>query len=330
MTLALRAGIEPARERILAGIRKALELDLMKLLYPMLQALRRSTWPLQRQMVRLMYPPGTQASDFLQPAGEAAWVAADSVSWRVFGNPVAMFVGGVAAVVLELSEPRVRTGVWEHTTFAKQPLLRLQRTGHAAMMTVFGAHSRTRAMILRVNERHARIGGQTPSGVPYRADDPDLLAWVHATAAFGFIEAYARCVQPLSVDLRDRCYAEGQAVSRLYGVVAPPSTQAQLQQFFERMQPALERSGTVVEFLEIMARAPLLPRIARPLQRLLLRTAVQCVPAPTRELLGLVGPRWAVSRWQWIVVRALGRFADHLDHPELPAMLARQRLQLRD
>ena len=47
---------------------------------------------------------------------------ADSVAWRVFRNPVALFVGGVTAVILELAEPRVRSGVWDHTTFRTDPL----------------------------------------------------------------------------------------------------------------------------------------------------------------------------------------------------------------
>jgi len=31
-----------------------------------------------------------------------AFVSADSVSWRIFKNPVSLFVDGVAAVILEL------------------------------------------------------------------------------------------------------------------------------------------------------------------------------------------------------------------------------------
>ena len=47
----------------------------------------------------------------------------------VFKNPVTMFIGGVAAVILELAEPRVRTGVWEHSRFSRDPVGRLRRTG---------------------------------------------------------------------------------------------------------------------------------------------------------------------------------------------------------
>ena len=168
----------------------------MNLFNPLQGLVAALSLPLQRRMAGLVYPPGTQAGDFLEPAGEAALLAPDSLSWRIFANPVAMFVGGVAAVLLELAEPRVRSGVWEHTTFREQPLLRLQRTGYAAMMTVFGARSRTEAMIRRVNAGHARIAGQTPAAVAYQASDVDLLTWVHATATFGFLQAYVACVRP--------------------------------------------------------------------------------------------------------------------------------------
>lgn len=79
--------------------------------------------------------------DFTRPEGEPALIAADSVSWRVFKNPVALYIGGIAAVLLELAEPRVRTGVWEHSSFRSDPLPRMKRTGLAAMVTVYGARS---------------------------------------------------------------------------------------------------------------------------------------------------------------------------------------------
>ena len=287
------------------------------------------TWltrPLQARIAHLVYAPGNRPEDFLQPCGEPAWMDADSVTWRIFHNPVAMLVGGVTAVLLELAEPRVRTGVWEHTTFRQQPMLRLQRTGYAAMMTAFGARSRTAAMIAQVNTRHARIAGATPEGIAYRADDPDLLTWVHATATYGFLEAYTRCVHPLHAPERNRFYGENQVVARLYGVASPPCDEAALQSLFDAMAPHLERSDIVIEFLDIMARLRLMPAPLGVLQRLLLRAAVQCLPAEIRERLGLDHRRWALAGWQWAVVRAAGRMADGLNHPQLPAMLARRRL----
>ncbi len=287
------------------------------------------TWPLQRRLTRLVYPAGTQQDDFLQPPGEPAMMAADSVSWRVFRNPVALLVGGVAAVLLELAEPRVRTGVWEHTSFRERPLERLQRTGYASMMTVFGARSRALAMIERINRGHARIAGRTPTGVAFRADDDELLTWVHATATFGFVRAYTRCVRPLAHAERDRYYAESQASAFAYGVAAPPDSEAEVDALFERMRPQLEPSEIVGEFLAIMGTLKLLPAPLRPLQAWLVKAAVQCLPDWTRERLGLAGAAWALPRWQWALLRAAGRAADHLDLPALPAMLARRRLAAR-
>jgi uncharacterized protein (DUF2236 family) len=281
--------------------------------HPLRALLAAPSWLLQRRLAQLVYPPGTQPDDFLQPAGEAALLPHDSVSWQVFANPVALLVGGIAAVLLELAEPRVRTGVWEHTTFREFPLLRLQRTGYAAMMTAFGARSRTQAMIRGVNAGHARIAGRTPAGVPYRADDDELLTWVHATATFGFLQAYVDCVRPLSAQQRDACYAENQASARLYGVAVSPASQR-------------EPSPIVGEFLAIMQAMPLLPGPLRGMQRLLIKAAIQTLPEDIRARLGLADAAWRLGPWQWRLVRALGRAADHLNLPTLPAQLARRRV----
>jgi uncharacterized protein (DUF2236 family) len=71
-------------------------------------------WPLRSGLeaaTRVLFEPVDRASlDFSQPVGEAALVSPDSVSWRVFKNPLSLFIGGVTAVIIELAEPRVRTG----------------------------------------------------------------------------------------------------------------------------------------------------------------------------------------------------------------------------
>ena len=93
----------------------------MNLFIPLQGLLTALSLPLQRRMARLVYPPGTQPADFLQPPGEASLLAPDSLSWRIFANPVAMFVGGVAAVLLELAEPRVRTACGSTRRSANNP-----------------------------------------------------------------------------------------------------------------------------------------------------------------------------------------------------------------
>src|SRR5271165_685473 len=113
--------------------------------------------------------------DFTRPLNEEALLGADSVSWRIFKNPVALFVGGLAAVILELAEPAVRAGVWEHSSFRKDPIGRLRRTGLAAMVTIYGARSVAEPMIAAIARMHATVDGETPAGIPYSASDPRLL-----------------------------------------------------------------------------------------------------------------------------------------------------------
>ncbi len=265
--------------------------------------------------------------DFLEPAGEPALLEADSVSWRVFKNPVALLVGGIAAVILEFAEPRVRTGVWEHTTFRTDPLGRMRRTGLAAMITVYGARSGAERMIEGVRRMHERIEGKTREGIPYRANDPELLRWVHATASFGFLEAYCAYVRPLGAGERDRFYGEGPPVARLYGAEGAPTSEREMGELLAEMRPRLERSEIVFDFLRIMRRVPLLPRGFRPLNGVFVRAAVEIVPGPVREVLGL-GTRGRLARWERFFLRRAGRLADRIFVESGPAVQSCVRLGL--
>lgn len=270
--------------------------------------------------------PGGPRVDFIAPAGEAALAAPDSVSWRVFKNPVALFVGGVTAVILELAEPRVRTGVWEHSSFRTDPLTRLKRTGLAAMVTVYGARSVAEAMIAGVGRQHARVGGVTPGGAAYRASDVVLLDWVQATASFGFMGAYHALVEPLSQADRDRFYAEAAPAARLYGALGAPRSEADWEAQLAAMLPGLERSEIVLEFLELMRGV----KVAGPLSRLqhpLIRAAVGLVPEAVRDVLGL-GPEWLPRPLELPAIRAAARLADRTPIPGAPPWEASVRMGL--
>jgi uncharacterized protein (DUF2236 family) len=192
-------------------------------------------WPLQSSLevaTQALFDRGDQSSvDFLRPSGEAALVSPDSVSWRVFKNPLSLFIGGVSAVIMELAEPRVRAGVWEHTTFRVDPIRRLRRTGLAAMVTVYGARSTAETMIARIRRMHDKIRGTTSAGKAYRANDPELLNWVQATAAFGFLQAYHSYVRPLSQVKRDHFYAERMRPAALYGATGAPTRKKRLKRY---------------------------------------------------------------------------------------------------
>ena len=286
----------------------------------------RLPWPLRDRVeadARALAPARGPRIDFERTAGEPALVGPDSVSWQVFKNPVALFIGGITAVILELAEPRVRHGVWDHTTFRTDPLSRMRRTGLAAMVTVYGARSTAEVMIAGVGRMHARVSGDTSGGQAYRADDPELLDWVQATAAFGFLEAYCAFVRPLSAADKDRYYGEGGPAAALYGATGAPGSLAELNAQFEAMAPKLERSEVVFEFLDIMRRMPVFPG---PLQRMMVRAAVAITPAWARERLGLEGVR--LRGWEAVLIRLLGRLSDAIVVEDGPSAAACRRLGL--
>lgn len=276
----------------------------------------------------LMQPPPGLAFDFSQPPGEPALAPPDGVAWRVFANPVALFVGGVAAVLLELAEPSVRSGVWNQGGFQSDPGMRLRRTGFAAMMTVYGPRSAAEKLIAHVVRVHGRVRGSTPDGLPYDANDPRLLDWVQATAVFGFSEAYHRYVRPLSPVEKDAAFAESQPAARLYGATGVPHSWAAWEALLARTAPSLEGSRILSDFLRIMDTAPLVPAPMRPLQRLLVRAAVEIVPAPVRSLPQLHGRGLRVG--EALLVRAVARFIALLPLGDTPPLQAARRLAARN
>lgn len=266
-----------------------------------------------------------RAVDFGAPAGAPALFAPDSTTWRVMKNPVALIVGGIAAVILELAEPRVRTGVWEHTSFRRDPVTRMRRTGYAAWVTIYAPADAARAMIAGVVRGHARVEGVTPAGMPYRANDEELLNWVQATAGFGFFEAYRRFVRPLSQHELDAVYREGAEAAALYGAIGVPQSAAEMGAYFDTMRGKLERSNIVFEFLDIVRAAPILP--LRGVQRMMIRAAVEITPRWARDLLGL-DRRYGLRRGEATLLRAMGALSDRFVIEDAPPAQACLRLGL--
>jgi uncharacterized protein (DUF2236 family) len=263
--------------------------------------------------------------DFAKPPGAPALFAPTSIAWRVMKNPVALTIGGIAAVILELAEPRIRTGVWEHTTFRTDPVTRMRRTGLAAMVTVYGPAEKARAMIAGIVCAHERIEGVTPAGAPYRANDEELLNWVNATAGYGFFEAYHRFVRPLTAAEMDRVYDEGHEAASLYGAHGAPRSAAQMQKLFAAMSGKLERSQIVFDFLEIVRHAQILP--SRALQRLMVRAAVELQPPWVRDILGL-DARHGLRPGGATALRALGAASDRIVLESAPPAQACLRMGL--
>jgi uncharacterized protein (DUF2236 family) len=227
------------------------------------------------------------AVNYREPAGDPGLFGPDSMAWRVHANPIALAVGGVAAVILELAEPRVRSGVWDHSIFKTDPLKRMQRTGEATLITTYGPTRAAEARVAMVTRMHERVGGTTPEGQAYVALEPELMTWVHVTAGWGFLNAYCRYVAPLTAAEQDRYFAEGGRLGRLFGAPQPPDSTTGVEGWFDRMRPRLVPHAIIGGFLRIVATTSPLGLAGRALQPLVVEAAIDLLPADIRARLGL-------------------------------------------
>lgn len=265
--------------------------------------------------------------DFANPPGAPAFASPDSVSWRVFKNPIALGVGGVAAVLLEFAEPRIRTGVWEHSNYKTDPAGRAQRTAMAAMIGVYGPQAAARRVIAGVANMHAPVAGQTPAGEAYTANDAELLDWVSATANYGFLTAYHRFVAALDATAQRRFYAEGESVARLYGVRTPIFSGADFDAMLRRLMPRFEPHPIVGEFLELFAFGPGPRGVPKAVRKAMAQGAVSILPDAVRERLAL-DPKWTLPPLARAMLRAAGALAECVPLADAPPAQACRRLGL--
>jgi uncharacterized protein (DUF2236 family) len=265
--------------------------------------------------------------DFRKPHGEPAFCGPDSLAWRIYKNPIALGVGGVCAVLLEFADERIRSGVWDHSVFAQDPIGRSERTGMAALVGVYGPQSAARHVIGGVNRMHEHVAGTTPDGEPYRALDPELLAWVSATAGYGFLTAYDRFVQPLDAEAKARFFTEGKEIAALFRVETPVGSLSDFEAMMRSLEPRFEPHAINHEFLEIMRSGRAAKGVPRALQRALAHAAVAILPPLVRRRLEL-GPEYDLSRGQERMVRAAAWLFERIPAPRGPAGQACERLGL--
>lgn len=265
--------------------------------------------------------------DYANPPGEPAYLEPGSMHWRVYKNPIALAVGGVAAVLLEFADARIRSGVWDHSTYKADPIGRSKRTGIAAMVGVYGPQAAARRVIQGVTNMHTRVVGQTPKGEAYKALDVELLDWVSATAGYGFLNAYDRFVEPLSEAEKTRFYEEAHPIARLYGVRYSPSSQADFLAMMDKLAPRFEPHPIVEEFLAIIQSGKAAPNAPRFLHKALARASVSLLPPIVREKLAL-GREHDLTAFDRMALKAAGKLAEKIPVKGSPPSQASMRLGL--
>jgi uncharacterized protein (DUF2236 family) len=211
-----------------------------------------------------------------------------SVAWKVHGDTTTMMIGGAAALLLQMLHPAVLAGVWDHSNFRKDMHGRLRRTARFIAVTTYGSRAEAERAIQTVRDVHSRVTGNLPDGTPYSANDPALLAWVHATEAWSFLEARRRYAE-LSMPRReqDRYFAEMREVAVRLGAGPVPSSHGDLVAYMEGRLPELEASDRSREVVRLLLDPPVRNPAFLPLQRMIGQAAVDLLPDWARKLHGL-------------------------------------------
>jgi uncharacterized protein (DUF2236 family) len=136
----------------------------------------------------------------------------ESITRRVNRENI-LLLGGGRALLMQIAHPKVAAGVDEYSDFRAHPIRRLRRTIRMTMAIVFGDRETALGAARTVNQVHAKV-----SGSDYRALDPDLLLWVHATLADTALVTYETFVQPLEPREREEFYQEFKLLGELLGI----------------------------------------------------------------------------------------------------------------
>jgi uncharacterized protein (DUF2236 family) len=138
-----------------------------------------------------------------------------SEAWALNREAMLLLGAGPRALLLQLAHPQVAAGVADHSDFRADPWARLNATLRSYLRIVYGTRPAAHAEIRRLNALHRTITGPT-----YRARDPELALWVHATLVDSTIVVADRWLAPLSRERRSRYYAETLPIGRAFGIPA--------------------------------------------------------------------------------------------------------------
>lgn len=219
-------------------------------------------------------------------AADAGLFGPRSVTWDVHSDPASL-LGGMRALLVQALNPLAMAGVDQHSDYRADPWGRLKRTALFVSTATYGTTEEATRLGAQIQAIHTRVHGVDPvTGRPYRADDPELLAWVHNVLVNSLLTAKQRYGGGLCEADADRYVAEMVRMAELVGTPAElcPTSVAALRVYFRSVELV---SSPVSRAAARTVLAPPLPPKFRPLWAVLDAAVVGLLPAQARRLYGL-------------------------------------------
>ena len=241
------------------------------------------------------------------PPGDPGLIGPGSMSWEINADIASVSQAGLPAIVLEILHPSVVAGVQDLSNYRDDPLGRARATLGYVLATTYGNTEAATAVIERVKHIHSFVTGTRPDGVPYRALDPELIAWVHTCIPWMILRAFEATNRPLSRHEKDRYLAEQAVIGRMGGADWVPETVAELDDYVESMRSQLSVNAQTREFIDFLMASPFFPDlpdgIDRQLHRFAIYAGMSMAPRWARELIGYDRPPMVTRRLMAPILR---------------------------
>ena len=238
-------------------------------------------------------------------------------------------LAGIRSLMVQALHPLAMAGVAQHSTWKEDPFGRLAATSSYVLTTTYGETAAAMAAAEWVRKIHRSVRGVDPeTRLPYSAEDPDLLLWVHAGMVDSIVTVVQRYGRGLDDADADRYVAEMVRFAQIVGVPAAdvPASVASLRAFIESVD-LRQATPAAKDAIAVVLDPPGLGRDQRELWRGLGRVAVGTLPGWAREMYGFEAP--PAEELEREPVRQLLGALD-LAFESLPGVLeARRRIELR-
>jgi uncharacterized protein (DUF2236 family) len=232
----------------------------------------------------------------LDPAN--AYVPLDAVARIVHADLPAMLIGGLGSLFFQMLHPYSMAGVAQHSRYREDALGRVLQTANFISATTFGTSEEAHAAIAKVLAIHEFVRGVADDGVAYHANDPHLLAWVHAAGTRMFLSGYQQFgPSPLSPAHADAYVSDVARTARDLGAETPPRTVAELDATLDAFRPELRLTRDAQIARDFIIRGVVEGPLQRASYRLLVDGAFSLIPPWACEMLEAT-PRARAARFE--------------------------------
>ena len=251
-----------------------------------------------------------------------------SIVWRVHRDR-SFPLAGMRALMVQALHPLAMAGVAQHSDWRRDPFGRLAATSGYVLTVTYGDTAAANEAAARVRAIHKHVRGVDPeTQLPYAAEDPDLLLWVHAALVDSIatiVQRYGRGLEPADAD---RYVAEMVPFAEIVGVPREmvPTTMAKNDEYL-RSVDLVQITEAARDAIAVVLEPPGLDAETRELWHDLSQVAIGTLPDWARDAYGFPMP--APENLERDLVRQLLGTLD-LAFESIDGVLeARRRIELR-